>query len=516
MLRATETHVCPPSHGTNAPRRCSSREFRAVGVTRFPSMTHAQSLFVAEWLLRFVMAVIIIQRRRLPSATLAWLVVVAFVPLIGAILYFLIGENRLGRKRSRRHERVTEQVRFTENLRGRYQEILHPTLHQDYRLIADLADSVGAGGVLGGNHLTILSQTDQMIENLVSDIDAAQHHCHLLYYIFNDDSAGEAVAGALIRASQRNVACRLLVDAVGSKDFLRGEQRGKLQQAGVNVEAALPVNPIRAAVARLDLRNHRKLTVIDGRVAYVGSHNVSEPIYPRKARCGAWVDATVRLTGPGVYLLQDVFLQDWYFTTGELPTGQDVLPIDQDLSEASIPLQVLPSGPESPESPLHDVILQAIRIARQQVVMTTPYFVPDDAILAAMRSAAMRGVEVLLIVPEYSDHILAQAAGRSHYGYLMDVGVQVHEFTAGLLHAKTLTVDRDFALIGSANLDVRSFTLDFELALLVYDTDFASQLRFLQSSYLEESTRLTKEEWRRRGKLRAFGDNVAKLLTPLL
>ena len=177
---------------------------------------------------------------------------------------------------------------------------------------------------------------------------------------------------------------------------------------------------------------------------------------------------------------------------------------------------LLPTAPSMDRAPLLDVILQTLQLARERVVLTTPYFVPDDTVLQAMRAAALRGVEVVLVVPKRGDHRLTQAAGRSHYGYLLGVGVRIHEYPGALLHAKTLTMDREFALLGSANLDVRSFSLNFELALLVYDTDFASQLHYLQAEYLEAAEALSLDAWSRRSRLSTIGDNVARLVTPLL
>ena len=187
-----------------------------------------------------------------------------------------------------------------------------------------------------------------------------------------------------------------------------------------------------------------------------------------------------------------------------------------DVEEDGVVASLLPTVPSLERTPLLDVILQTLQLARQRVVLTTPYFVPDDSILSAMRAASLRGVEVVLVIPKKSDHALTAAAGRSHYGYLLDVGVEVHEYPGALLHAKTLTMDREFAILGSANLDVRSFSLNFEMALLVYDTDFASELHYLQSEYLEKAESLTYQAWRKRSPLQRVADNVARLVTPLL
>jgi cardiolipin synthase len=475
-------------------------------------------LFVAEWAVRLVMFVVIVTRKRSANAALAWLAVVAFVPFLGAAAYFLFGEIRLGQRRSRQYLHLGEAVKGSPELRRQFTEQGPGEVPDDYRILANLAGSVGAREPRAGNRLELMDDPRELFTRMVEDIDGAEHHCHLLFYIaddYRDDPITRSVAEALIRARERGVACRMLLDAAGSRRFLRGGLAARLRAAGVELVAALPVNPLRAMVARLDLRNHRKLTVVDGRVGYLGSHNLTDPVYPGKEVYGDWMDASVRIEGPVVYDLQEVFLHDWAFSADTLDPDPAFFPPMQ-VDDPGITASLLPTAPSMDRTPLLDVILQTLQVARERVVLTTPYFVPDDSMLAALRSAALRGVDVILVVPKQSDHRLAAAAGRSHYGFLLRNGVQIMEYPGALLHAKTLTVDRDFAILGSANLDVRSFSLNFELALLVYETDFASQLHYLQTEYLAKAERLTMGAWRRRGPIRKVADNVARLVTPLL
>ena len=475
-------------------------------------------LFAAEWVIRLVMFVVIVTRKRSANAALAWLVVVAFVPFLGAAAYLLFGEIRLGRRRSREYHHLQEAMSRSPELREQFAGYGPAELDESHRRLANLAGSMGAREPRPGNRLELMDDPRELFTRMVEDIDAAEHHCHLLYYIaddYKDDPVTRAVGEALIRARGRGVACRMLLDAAGSRRFLRGRFADRLRDAGVELVAALPVNPVRAAVARLDLRNHRKLTVVDGRVGYLGSHNLTDPVYPGKEQYGDWMDASVRVTGPVVYDLQEVFLHDWAFSAGEQPGDPALFPTMQ-VDPEGVVTSLLPTAPSMDRAPLLDVILQTLRLAEDRVVLTTPYFVPDDSILSAMRSAALRGVEVVLAVPKDSDHALAAAAGRSHYGYLLEHGVEIREYPGALLHAKSLTMDREFALLGSANLDVRSFSLNFELALLVYDSDFASRLHYLQAEYLENAEPLSLHAWRKRGPIQKVADNVARLVTPLL
>ncbi|MEZ5965405.1 MAG: cardiolipin synthase [Planctomycetota bacterium] len=467
-------------------------------------------VFLIEWGVRVLMALVIIRRKRAPSTALAWLAVVSFVPIFGALAYLLIGENRLGGRRLRAFRALgAVPSPALEAARAAFEADLDPR----FRSVARLAEAVGAGSSVAGADLELLSSPEGWRLAAEAAIDGATHHVHMLYFICRDDDTGRAVGHALQRAAARGVKCRLLVDAVGSRGFLRSPLRVDLESGGVKVIEVMPVNPLRAAVARLDLRNHRKLLIVDGAVAITGSHNLADAIDPRKAHLGPWVDASVRLTGPVVDLLQAVFLRDWTFCGGA-PAGDDLFA--GTLRAPVVPVQTLPTGPDGSGAPLVEVMGQAIAAARRSVTLTTPYFVPDEAILAALRAAALRGIEVTLILPRRSDHRITQAAGRSHYGELLEVGVAIHEYQGGLLHAKTVRIDDTFAIVGSANLDVRSFLLNFEMALLVYDRGFASRLRGLHASYLAASRRLDVARWQRRGPVRTFADNVAKLLTPLL
>lgn len=475
-------------------------------------------LFVAEWVVRLLMFVVVVTRKRSTAPALAWLAVVAFVPFLGAIAYFLLGEVRLGRRRSARYQRLLDAVRTDPELRRQFAAAGQPALEGGYVTLASLAGGIGAREPRTGNRLELIDDAHALFARMAADIDAASHHCHLLFYIaddYLDDPLTLRVGEALIAARHRGVQCRLLLDATGSRRFLRGPLAQRLRRAGVSVRAALPVSALRAMAARLDLRNHRKLCVVDGRIGYMGSHNLTDPVYPGKEAFGEWMDASVRIEGPLVYDLQEVFLHDWAFSDRPLPPEPAFFP-PAPWIEGGVAASLLPTAPSMDRAPLLDLILQTLHLARERVVLTTPYFVPDDSVLQAMRSAALRGVEVVLVVPKRGDHRLTQAAGRSHYAFLLDAGVQLWRYPGALLHAKTLTMDREFAILGSANLDVRSFSLNFELALLVYDTDFASQLHYLQSEYLEKAERVSAEAWSRRGGLRTFGDNVARLVTPLL
>jgi cardiolipin synthase A/B len=386
-----------------------------------------------------------------------------------------------------------------------------PFLSEEGQIVVHMAERIGRRPVVVGNHVQFLADWDVTIDWLVRDIDEARDHVHLLFYIYADDEVGHRVADALVRARRRGVACRLLADAVGSRRFFK-RLAPELRSEQVEVLPSLPVKPFRRPLARLDLRNHRKLAVIDGAVAYMGSQNIIEPSYG--ARVGKWVDLMARITGPAVAELHAVFLEDWFHETDELLEPR-TLRAGHDVGGPAT-IQVVPTGPDLPTQPFRDLIVGAIFQARRRVVITSPYFVPDEATLLALRLAAQGGLDVRLIMPKRSDHPLVRAAGEFYCEYLMRFGVKVYLFRDGLLHGKTLVIDDELAMFGSANYDMRSFHLNFEVNLLLHGREVVGDLARLQQGYLERSDEAVLGEWPNPtlpGRLRR---NLAKLVSPLL
>ncbi len=458
--------------------------------------------------------VILLRSRGTPAARLAWLVVLLALPGLGIPAYLLFGEVRLGRRRIERHREIMRRINVHGADYAFRARLAAPEIPADFRQIAFLAESVGGNVPLGGHTLRLFGDTNLFIQSLVEDIDHATRHCHLLFYIFLTDHSSSRVAEALLAAATRGVDCRLLVDAVGSKDFLRSGLRGRLEAGGVQVVDALPANLLRMAFARLDLRNHRKIAVIDGTVGYSGSQNIADAAFAIKRKYAPWVDAMVRIEGPAVRDLQVIFVQDWYLDTNE--SLEAVLAEIPPATPDGAAIQVIGTGPDVYNEAMLHMMLTAFHTAREELILTTPYFVPDEATASALYTTARRGVNVSLVVPARNDSPLVAAASRGYYEKLLDSGIRIYEYRRGLLHAKTITVDRRLAMVTTANLDRRSFELNFEVSLVVFDTDFASELRFLQRSYIDDSTRVDEQRWRRRGWPRKLVQNTLGILGPLL
>ena len=352
-----------------------------------------------------------------------------------------------------------------------------------------------------------------MINALIDDIDAARHHVHLLFYIFSTDATGQRVVAALERAAGRGIKCRLLVDAQGSRRFIKKMSK-RLDRVGIEFYPALPVNLLRAAVSRIDLRNHRKIAVIDSHVAYAGSQNIVDAGYGRRDL--QWHDLMVRLTGPAVLELQAVFVGDWFADSNVLLDGIDIFSDVKNVDESGAAIQALPSGPLFPAENYQRLVVAALHAARQRVVITTPYFVPDEVFLEAMETASLQGVEVSLIVPLKSDQMLVGNAARAYYERLLKSGVVIYLFEEGLLHAKSMTIDDTLAFLGSSNFDIRSFALNFEINLIFYDAAITQSLRQHQDWFMQRSKRLLLEDWQQRPRYQKVMQNIIKLLSPLL
>lgn len=473
--------------------------------------------FGIDIVVRIATGIRVIYRRDKITSSLSWLILLVFVPFFSWIIYFLIGEPRLGRRRLASFEHLCREQRATTLdlwlSRARVEKHPDPNLGH----VARLCEAVSDYPVIGGNSLLLMDSAPNVLDSLIADIDAAAHHCHLLYYIWMPAGGGLRVAKALTRAASRGVTCRVLVDAVGSRAFLASQAAAEMRRAGVRLVPALPVRAYRALLERVDLRNHRKLAVIDGRTAYCGSQNITDETYRsrRRRKTGPWIDATVRIEGPAVAAIQSVFLRDWAFDSGETVTDLDAyFPNPHTPGESAI--HVVPSGPGPQPDAIHQAVISLLYAAREEIIMTTPYFVPDEALLGALVSASLRGVDVTLVLPDVLDAPIVAAAGRSFYDDLLTAGVKILHHTDGLLHAKTATIDRRLGVITSANLDIRSFWLNFELSLFIYDSDFASTLRFLQMKYITESEPITLTSWVARPAWRRFTDNAAQLLAPLL
>ncbi len=483
-----------------------------------PDAWTASLVLVGELAVRVGLSIRIIMRRQPVGVTHAWLAVVVLFPFFGAAIYLLFGELRLGNRPAKWAASIHEPYqRWLDSLAER-SHIDWSKLGAECEPLARLTKVAAGIPTMPGNELRLIDNTDAVLKEIIHDIERAQRTVHLEFYIWHVGGLADEVVAAVLRAAARGVKCRILLDAVGSRDFLRSELAEKLQDGGVSLAAALPGGLIRGLFVRFDLRLHRKIVVIDGEVAYTGSLNMVDPrFFKQDSGVGQWVDAMVRMRGPAVEGLAVTFVEDWELETAEgieeVVTPDDVRTLEPCGTSA---VQVVPSGPLVRNEAIQQIILMAIYAARKELILTTPYFVPDETLVTALISAARRGVEVTVLIPAEVDSVLVRLASQAHKGELISAGVRVALFRGGLLHTKSIMVDGEFSLFGSLNLDARSLHLNFEITLAVYDAGFTSALRELQQTYISQSDSIDFDEWQSRSRARRLVENTARLVSPLL
>jgi cardiolipin synthase len=472
---------------------------------------------VSIWLLHLAfMARAVLRSHRDPASRLAWVVVMAVLPLLGIAAYLLLGETNIGRRRVAKMRRVLALLPDPGEAPGAQAMRLAAEVPPDYRHLFAVGGSINGFAAVGGNQAQLLADSNATIDALVDDIDAASEHVHLIFYIWLADRNGTRVIESLQRAAKRGVACRAMADGLGSRALIASPHWAALRDAGVAVAVALPIgNPLlRALRGRIDLRNHRKIVVIDNRITYCGSQNCADPEFRVKAKYAPWVDAVVRFVGPIARQNQHLFASDWMAAVDE-----DLTPIlRQPLADggSGFAAQVIGTGPTARYSAMPEVFETLMFAARRELVISTPYYVPDESMQAALCASARRGVAVSLIVPERNDSLIVGAASRSYYADLLAAGVRLFEYRGGLLHTKSLTVDGVVSLIGSANLDRRSFDLNYENNILFYDPALTADLRRRQDDYLAASREVSAAAVRQWPLARRLLNNATAMFGPVL
>ena len=454
----------------------------------------------------------LLRPHREPAARLAWVIMIIVAPIVGAALYLLLGETRLRRRRvGRAIDARLPRPAADEEAETRLRQSRH------YAPFA-LARTVNRLEPSGDNLATVSADSNSAIDSMVADIDSAKSTVHLVTYIWLDDTNGLKMKEALIRAARRGIAVRVLADALGSRKFVASKHWRDIAESGAEVRIALPIgNPIRALVrGRLDLRNHRKLLIADNKVAWCGSQNLADPEFRIKPRFAPWIDIMTRWEGPIARQCQFLFASDWMAEGGEDISHCICEGEAEQIGAGDIIALVIGTGPTLPYDAMPSCFAELIHSAREELVVTTPYFVPDEQLLYAFLSAARRGVRTVLVFPKRNDSRFVSAASRSYYGDLVEAGALLYDFRPGLLHAKTMVVDRKVGLIGSANLDRRSFELNFENNILFADEQLASAIRARQDEFIAQADPVTAAEVERFSLTRRLAQNFCGMLSPIL
>lgn len=468
-------------------------------------------LVVVDFVIR-VLSVVLIPRNRRPQTALAWLLAIFFIPYIGIGLFLLLGTFRPPKRRREKQVEINEYILdTTEGFDRVAEEAPWPNWLGP---IVELNRGLGAMPMVGGNSATLYDVDAAALNAMTDEIGRATRSVHVEFYILAWDSTTKPFFDALAAAVQRGVVVRVLLDHLGTWQY-KGFRPAKraLTKMGAQWHLMLPFQPLRGRIQRPDLRNHRKLLVVDGEVAFTGSQNVIDPGYERRknARRGLqWKDFMVRFEGPVVAGIDALFVTDWYAETSEL-LSREAAPARR-TGPGPMDCQVVPSGPGFDGENNLRLFNSLVYAAQKKVILVSPYFVPDDSMLYAITTAAQSGVEVQLFVSEIGDQFFVYHAQRSYYEALLRAGVRIFLFRSPtILHAKHFTIDDDVSVIGSSNMDMRSFSLDLEISVMVWGGTFLQRLRAIENDYRDHSRELTLDEWLARPRLSRALDNVARL-----
>lgn len=472
---------------------------------------------VAVNLAIIIAALLILPKRRKPTAAMAWLLAIFLFPYFGIILFLLIGSIKLPKAR------VQEQARIDALIRERVALAKLDPPHADeprwFQRVLQQAEALTGIPALHGNAMTLNGDYNGSILQMAAEVDRAQHYVHVEFFIIGLDDTTRPFFTAMENAVKRGVKVRVLADHIATRKVKNSkEMTAELDRIGVEWAWMLPVQPFQGKYQRPDLRNHRKIVVLDGVVAFTGSQNLIDRSYdsPKNIKRGLqWQELVTRVEGPAASALNVVFLSDWAIETGQqLP--DEYVAVETMPAKGDLLCQVVPSGPTYATENNLRLFLSLIYGATEKVILTSPYFVPDEAMVYAITSACERGVEVQLFVSEIGDQWLVWHAQRSYYETLLQAGVRIFLYPAPyILHSKHFSIDDDIAVIGSSNMDIRSFSLNAEVSVLVRGASFVAGMREVEEGYRRAGRELTLEEWRREPRSATFSDGVARLTSAL-
>ncbi|MGF2949064.1 cardiolipin synthase [Microbacterium alcoholitolerans] len=463
-----------------------------------------------------IVAVVIVPRNRKPTSAMAWLLAIFFIPVLGVLLFLLIGNPKLPRARRRKQERINAYI--TDSASHLNFGTLRPNAPEWFPPLVVMNQHLGALPLSGDNGAHLISDYQESLDAMADEIRTAQDYVHVEFYILQADVSTDNFFRAMEEVAARGIPVRVLMDYWANRWKPRyRETLRRLDDMGADWHVMLPVRPLRGRIQRPDLRNHRKLLVIDGRVGFLGSQNITDSSYnlPKNIRQGLhWVDLMVRVDGPVVSSLNAVFLSDYYAETDRVPEGIDITRVES--GEGDLDCQVVPSGPGFEAENNLRLFLGLLYAANDRIMMVSPYFVPDEALLLAVTAAVDRGVKVELFVSEQGDQAMVYHAQRSYYEALLRAGVRIWMYPKPyILHTKSLTIDDQVAVIGSSNMDMRSFGLNMEVSMLVRGEEFVDEMRVLEDEYRALSRELTLDEWMQQPLRSTVLDNLARLTSAL-
>lgn len=467
------------------------------------------NLYFALWMVLALSAILhLLVHKREPVSTISWSLFVLLIPVLGPLIYFTFGPERLIRQAYKRKLVITP-ASSSDN--QSLSPARRPIATIPTSTFLNLTQNISQFPVSGGNKVHFLTDPQDALIAMIKAIEGAKSFVHLEYYIISSDIITDKIFDSLISAKKRGCQVRVLYDSLGSLSLKRFHFR-RLKNAGIHIAGFLPFSLVPQRI-NLNFRNHRKILIIDGVTAFTGGTNLGRE-YLGNPGNHQWRDFSTQLWGPVVLQLEEVFKYDWKFTTQEDLSNSLYYP--EPKSAGSALIQVIDSGPDTSFQSLHRAIFGGITSAQKQISLMTPYFVPDSSILTGLEVAALKGIDLKLILPKKNDQCLVKFASRSYYSDLLKAGAKIYEFNPKILHAKLMTMDDEFTLIGSGNMDIRSFRLNFEITLLIQDKDVTRRAQDLFEEDLKKSSRIQSSEFEKRGVTQEIIENVCRLLAPIL
>lgn len=462
--------------------------------------------------------VIIFLERKEPSSTWAWVLVLFFLPIVGFFLYLLLGrqlrKKHLFRWEGKKNIGIEKLIDYQMGaIKDNQLSLKHPHMER-YKELIYMNLSTNQSVLTQDNDIQIFDDGTEKFEALIADLQNAKDHIHIQYYIFKLDNLGNRIINVLTKKAQHGVKIRILFDEMGSRG-VRKKHFQKLLEAGGEVEVFFPsilplVNP------RLNFRNHRKIVVIDGRIGYIGGFNVGDEYLGLKSKFGYWRDTHLRIEGSAVHPLQTRFLLDWNEASSKNKVNYSEVYFPAIPQKGNVPLQIVSSGPDTDFPVIKHAYIKMIMNAKKYIYIQSPYFIPDDAFLEALRIAALSGIDVRLMIPNKPDHMFVYWATYSYVGQLLAVGAKIYIYERGFIHAKMIVVDDEVSTVGTANIDVRSFSLNFEVNAFIYDRSISHELAEIFEKDIMDSTELTFSIYNNRSNIIKFKEAFSRLLSPIL
>lgn len=479
---------------------------------------HGYSLMLGIYLLvLLVVCLQVIFATRSSTKAMAYLLFCVFAPVIGILFYVLFGINywrkKLYTRKLDQDETTLRQLKSNIDYYNRAMLTRKDSSVQDNAELINLLIKDLNSPLTAGNTLKILVNGEEKFPELLACMEAAQHHIHIEYYIYEQDEIGTRIIELLIKKAKQGVEVRFIYDDFGSPGIKKKLEK-RMRDAGIEVYPFYKVHFYLLA-NRINYRNHRKMVIIDGQTGFTGGINVSDKYINDKPGSLFWRDTHLRIDGPGVYYLQYLFIADWNFCSSRQLALKPQY-FKQELPKGDKFVQIVASGPDSMQPSVMFSILEAIYLAKEEILITTPYFIPGENIMDALRIAASSGVLVKLLVPGISDSSFVNAASKDHYFDLLKAGVEIYQYQKGFVHAKTLVTDGKLSMIGTANMDHRSFELNFEVNAIVYDAAFSKQLRGIFFEDLKEAAKINPDQWFKRAWSNRLLERTARLFSPSL